>query len=196
MIAHLRGNILSKDAGRVVLDCGGVGYELTISVQTYARLPKTGDETALHVYTSVREDAIVLFGFAALQEKQLFEKLISVSGIGPKLAIALVSAMPAEQMVPAILGNDVAMLIKTPGIGRKTAERMVLELKDKLEGFGLPAAHAPARGALAEDVVSALMNLGYQKPAAEKAAGAIPQEIVAKGDFESMFREALAVLRK
>ena len=140
MIAHLRGRVLSKRPSHAVVDVNGVGYEVAISVPTFSELPNAGGEVSLHIHTHVREDALSLYGFLRPQEKELFERLISVSGIGPKLAITVLSGMQAEKMVAAIRGNDVATLTKIPGIGKKTAERMVLELRDKLESFGVAAA--------------------------------------------------------
>jgi holliday junction DNA helicase RuvA len=195
MIAHLRGRLLAKRPNQAIVDVGGVGYDVTISIPTFSDLPAQGSEVTLHIHTHVREDALALYGFLRVSEKQLFEKLLTVSGIGPKLAITILSGMPAEDMIGAIRGNDVAKLTRIPGIGRKTAERMVLELRDKLpkEGFG-EAAHAPAMSNVEEDVLSALVNLGYQRPAAERALS------VAKngnpGSFDALFREALAVLSK
>ena len=171
MIAHLRGRLLSKHPNQAIVETGGVGYDVTISVPTFSELPAAGHEVALFIHTHVREDAIALFGFLRAEEKQLFEKLISVSGIGPKLAITILSGMPTPDMVSAIRGNDVARLIRIPGIGRKTAERMVLELRDKLEAFGAAAAVATTTPA-EEDVLSALVNLGYQRAAAERAVAA------------------------
>src|SRR5437868_12938995 len=135
MIAHLRGRLIAKHPNNIVVEAGGVGYELTISVPTFSELPAAGSEVAMHVHTHVREDALALFGFLRKEEKQLFEKLLAVSGIGPKLAITILSGMSAEFLVAAIRGNDLGSLTKIPGIGKKTAERMVLELRDKLEGF-------------------------------------------------------------
>ena len=139
MIAHLRGRLIAKHPNQAIVEAGGVGYDLTISVPTFSELPAAGEEVSLHVHTHVREDAIALFGFLRPREKQLFERLLTVSGIGPKLAITILSGMAADEMVGAIRGNDIARLTRIPGIGRKTAERMVLELRDKLEAFGLQA---------------------------------------------------------
>ncbi|HMC74109.1 MAG TPA: Holliday junction branch migration protein RuvA, partial [Terriglobales bacterium] len=141
MIAHIRGRLLSKHPNQAIVEAAGVGYDVTISVPTFSDLPAPGGEVALHIHTHVREDALALYGFLRQSEKQIFEKLISVSGIGPKLAITILSGMPADEMAGAIRGNDVAKLTRIPGIGRKTAERMVLELRDKLpkEAFGEPA---------------------------------------------------------
>src|SRR5580658_3861345 len=132
MIAHLRGKLLAKHPNQVVVETGGVGYEVNISVPTFSDLPPAGSEVALHIHTHVREDLIALYGFSQPAEKQLFEKLMTVSGIGAKLAITILSGMAAEELAAAIRGNDLARLTKIPGIGKKTAERMVLELRDKL----------------------------------------------------------------
>src|SRR5881394_1651088 len=141
MIAHLRGRLIARHPNQAIVDAGGVGYDVAISVPTFSELPPLGGEVALHIHTHVREDQIALYGFLRPEEKQLFEKLLTVSGIGPKLAITILSGMPAEDMVNAIRGNDVARLTKIPGIGRKTAERMVLELRDKLPPAGADAVH-------------------------------------------------------
>src|ERR1700678_4008981 len=132
MIAHLRGTLLSKHPNQVVIETAGVGYEINISVPAFSELPNLGSEVALHIHTHVREDLIALYGFLRPAEKLLFEKLITVSGIGPKLAITILSGMAAEDMTRAIRGNDIARLTRIPGIGKQTAERMVLELRDKL----------------------------------------------------------------
>src|ERR1700759_1166715 len=127
MIAHLRGRLFSKKPNQAVIEAAGVGYDVAITVPTFSELPTAGSEVALHIHTHVREDAIALFGFLHSEEKQLFERLLSVSGIGPKLAITILSGMAAADMVSAIKGGDVARLTKIPGIGKKTAERMILE---------------------------------------------------------------------
>src|ERR1700736_773489 len=132
MIAHLRGKLLAKHPNQAIVETGGVGYDVTITVPTFSDLPAPGNEISLHIHTHVREDLIALYGFLRASEKHLFEKLISVSGIGPKLAITILSGMAADEMVNAIRGNDVARLTRIPGIGKKTAERMVLELRDKM----------------------------------------------------------------
>ncbi|MGZ4813814.1 MAG: Holliday junction branch migration protein RuvA [Terriglobales bacterium] len=194
MIAHLRGKLIAKHPNQVIIEAAGVGYDVTISVPTFSGLGSVGSEVALHVHTHVREDALALFGFVHPEEKQLFEKLLSVSGIGPKLAITILSGMAAADMVAAIKGNDVAKLTKIPGIGKKTAERMVLELRDKLKDFGLEPA-APPASPLEEDVLSALTNLGYQRPLAEKAVATVMHNGGSK-EFDAMFREALGLLSK
>jgi holliday junction DNA helicase RuvA len=196
MIAHLRGKLLAKHPNQAVVETAGVGYDVTISVPTFSDLPSVGSEVALHIHTHVREDAIALYGFLRPSEKLLFEKLITVSGIGPTLAIKILSGMAADEMGAAIRGNDVARLTRIPGIGKKTAERMVLELRDKLPDAGVAAAPAiPAMRANEEDVLSALVNLGYQRAAAEKALG-IATKNGKGGSFDALFREALAALSK
>jgi holliday junction DNA helicase RuvA len=196
MIAHLRGKLLTKRPNQAIVETGGVGYDVTISIPTFSGLPGAGGEVALHIHTHVREDMIALYGFLRPAEKTLFEKLITVSGIGPKLAITILSGMAADEMVNAIRGNDIARLTRIPGIGKKTAERMVLELRDKLtvEKAGeIPA--TPSLSAVEEDVLSALMNLGYQRAAAEKALAAASRN-GKTGPFDGLFRESLAVLSK
>ena len=193
MIAHLRGKLLARRPNQAIVETAGVGYDVVISIPTFSELPSAGSEVSLYIHTHVREDQIALYGFLRAQEKELFEKLITVSGIGPKLAITILSGMPAEEMTGAIRGNDVAQLTKIPGIGRKTAERMVLELRDKLPPAGMEK--APAMAALStvqEDVLSALTNLGYQRAAAEKALNSIDKN----GSFDAMFRSALSTMAK
>jgi Holliday junction DNA helicase RuvA len=193
MIAHLRGKLIARHPNQAIVETAGVGYDITISVPTFSELPPAGGEVSLHIHTHVREDQISLYGFLRFEEKQLFEKLIIVSGIGPKLAITILSGMPAEEMVNAIRGNDIARLTKIPGIGRKTAERMVLELRDKLPPVGADQVHVvPSLSAVQEDVLSALVNLGYQRVAAEKVLTSIEQN----GAFDAMFRAALTVMAK
>jgi holliday junction DNA helicase RuvA len=196
MIAHLRGKLLAKHPNQAVVETSGVGYDVTISVPTFSDLPAVGSEVALHIHTHVREDVIALYGFLRSPEKLLFEKLITVSGIGPKLAITILSGMPAHEMVGAIRGNDVARLTRIPGIGRKTAERMVLELRDKLpETATSVTAALPAMSATEEDVVSALVNLGYQRAAAQKALESAAK-VGDKKSFDHLFRAVLGRLSK
>lgn len=192
MIAHLRGRLILKHPNQAIVEAGGVGYDVTITVPTFSELPSEGVEVSLHVHTHVREDALALYGFLRAEEKQLFEKLITVSGIGPKLAITILSGMPVAEMVGAIKGNDIARLTKIPGIGKKTAERMVVELRDKLDKFGATQP-VVTTSAVEDDVLSALMNLGYQRPAAERAL-AVASRNGGQGDFDKLFREALAAL--
>jgi Holliday junction DNA helicase RuvA len=195
MIAHLRGKLLAKTPQSIVVESCGVGYEVSISVPTYTGLPAEGAEISLHIYTHVREDTLALYGFASLEEKRLFEKLFSVSGIGPRLALTVLSGLSTERLVAAIRAQDHATLTRVPGIGKKTAERVVLELKDKLEGMG-PAAMTGTNAPVAEDVLSALVNLGYQRPAALKAVETAWARTPAnEQDFEHIFRAAISAMR-
>ena len=196
MIAHLRGKLLAKHPNQAIVETAGVGYEVTISVPTFSELPGIGADVALHIHTHVREDVIALYGFLRASEKLLFEKLITVSGIGPKLAITILSGMAADEMVGAIRGNDVARLTRIPGIGKKTAERMVLELRDKLpEVPPSMQTPAPSISPMEDDVLSALVNLGYQRAAAEKALS-VSAKSGSGGSFDALFRGALAALSK
>lgn len=194
MIAHLRGRLLVKHPNQAIVEAGGVGYDVVISIPTYSDLAEAGNEVALHIHTHVREDQLALYGFLHPSEKQLFEKLLTVSGIGPKLAITILSGMPADAMTAAIRGNDIARLTKIPGIGKKTAERMVLELRDKLAP-AITGESAPisAFSELEEDVLSAMVNLGYARNAAEKALASAPK---ANQTFDALFRAALTTLTK
>lgn len=200
MIAYLRGSLLEKHPNQVIVDVGGVGYDAMIPVSTFSALPDTGSEVRLHIHTHVREDALALYGFLTSNEKALFEKLITVSGIGPRLAIVVLSGLAAPDLVGAIRQGAVETLVRIPGVGKKTAERMVVELRDKLEGLAGVAAARPAEPApppfsnIEQDVLSALLNLGCARPVAEKAvqkakAAGAPQE------FEPLFRRAMEFVR-
>jgi len=200
MISHLRGALLEKHPNSVVVDVHGVGYEVTIPVSVYSSLPAAGAEVALHIHTHVREDALSLFGFVTAADKALFEKLISVSGIGPKLAVTALSGLASADLIAAIRNGAVDQLVKIPGVGKKTAERMVLELRDKLDAIGLPA-RAPGLEApqssfntVEEDTISALMNFGSARAAAESA---VTKARSAEGpnDFDALFRRALKLVR-
>jgi holliday junction DNA helicase RuvA len=200
MIAFLRGKLLEKHPNQAIVDTAGVGYDVVIPISTFSALPDAGAEVALRIHTHVREDAIALFGFLTSQEKALFERLISVSGIGPSLAIKVLSGLAAPAIIDAIRGGQVEQLVRIPGVGKKTAERMVLELKEKLEGLGgaAPAGVAvkaePALSDIEKDVLSALLNLGCNRASAEaavrKAKAAEPASA-----FEPMFRRALELVR-
>jgi Holliday junction DNA helicase RuvA len=196
MIAHLRGTLLAKHPNQAIVETGGVGYDVTITVPTFSDLPNAGSEVSLFIHTHVREDQLALYGFLRPAEKQLFEKLITVSGIGPKLAVTILSGMPADEMTGAIRGNDVARLTRIPGIGKKTAERMVLELRDKLPVAGPEPVPVPAMSAVEEDVLSALVNLGYQRAAAERSLAASMRKLHSGASFDQLFRETLAAMSK
>lgn len=195
MIAHLRGNLLSKSPQSIIVEAAGVGYEVTISIPTFTALPAEGAQVSLLIYTHVREDALSLFGFMDRTEKRLFEKLLSISGIGPKLAVTVLSGLPSERLIAAIHGQDHATLTRIPGVGKKTAERIVLELKDKLQELGsVPVAGSSTP--ITEDVLSALTNLGYQRPVAQKGLeSAIARDPNAGKDFETLFRAAMAAMK-
>jgi Holliday junction DNA helicase RuvA len=196
MIALLRGVLIEKHPNEAVVDAGGVGYELHIPITTYTQLPETGSEVRLRVYTHVREDTLALYGFLSQDEKTLFEKLIGVSGIGPSLAVKVLSGLAATELIAAIRKGEIERLVRIPGVGKKTAERMVLELRDKLPpaaGEGAGSA-PPSLSELEHDVLSALLNLGCTRPAAEQAVrkaktGGAP------ADFEPLFRRALELVR-
>ena len=196
MIAHLRGKLISKEPGRAIVEAAGVGYDVTISVPTFTALPSLGAETSLHIHTQVSEDQIALFGFLEREEKRLFERLITVSGVGPKLAIKMLSGLSPERTVQAIRAQDHAQLTRIPGVGKKLAERLVVELKDKLEDFAVEPAPTTIQGAAVDDVLSALVNLGYQRPAAEKAIEqAVAREKSLTDNFDGLFRGALKLIR-
>jgi holliday junction DNA helicase RuvA len=197
MIAYLRGRLLDKQVNRVVVDVEGVGYEVHVPLSTFYDVGEPGAEVALRVHTHVREDALALFGFLTTLELQLFERLISVNGIGPKLALAVLSGIEPRELIAAIRRGDVARLTGIPGIGKKTAERLGLELKDRLPAGLLPETGAQVAGesSLRQDVLSALLNLGYHRPLAERAVdGAIKSG--GEEGFERTLKNALRELAK
>jgi Holliday junction DNA helicase RuvA len=199
MIAYLRGALLEKHPNLVIVETNGVGYEVTIPVSAYSSLPDKGAEVRLHIHTHVREDALSLFGFVSSSDKALFEKLITVSGIGPKLAVTALGGLAATELAAAIRSGSVEQLVRIPGVGKKTAERMVLELRDKLDLAGLPARPdaAPAKAAYnptEEDVISALMHFGAARAAAEAAVTKARSSTEPK-DFDALFRRALKLVR-
>lgn len=195
MIAHLRGRILEKNPSQVILDAAGVGYEVTISVPSFSGLPAEGAEVSLYIHTHVREDTLALYGFLRREEKKLFERLISVSGIGPKLAITVLSGIAADALVTALRGNDLTALTRIPGVGKKTAERMVLELRDKLDGLAAAPAPPPATR-MEEDVISALVNLGYQRASAEQSVKRALEKAGNGASFEQVFRQTMGLMQK
>jgi Holliday junction DNA helicase RuvA len=200
MISHLRGRLLEKHPNRVTIDVQGVGYDAHVPLSTFYGLPEPGGEVSLRVHTHVREDALLLYGFATRLELQLFERLIGVSGIGPKLALAVLSGIEPNDLIAAIRHGDIARLTGIPGIGKKTAERIGLELKDKLAGF-VPSEPAHASGAasagesMRTDVLSALINLGYHRPLAERAVDAAMKSN-SPASFEQTLKLALRELAR
>ncbi len=197
MIALIKGVLVHRSPDQVVVDVGGVGYRLFIPLSTFYKLPEEGKVVSLHAHTSVRDDAINLYGFLTMGEKGLFERLISVSKIGPKIALNILSRMPAEELRASIVRGDAAKLSSIPGIGRKTAERMILELRDKMTAEGVPAETMAAGmtegdAGVMEDVLMALVNLGYKKKDAERALKAVRDE--GERDLESLVRKSLARL--
>jgi Holliday junction DNA helicase RuvA len=195
MIALLRGTLVEKHPNQAILETGGVGYDVTIPISTFSQLPELGAQTRLRIYTHVREDIIALYGFLTADEKNVFEKLIGVSGIGPGLAIKILSGMAAADLLTAIRRNELDKLVRIPGVGKKTAERMVLELRDKLPApAGAEGVVQPVLSRLDEDVLSALLNLGCSRPAAE-AAVRRARTSGTPDEFEPLFRKALELVR-
>jgi len=197
MIARLKGRLVTRTPTRLVLDIGGVGYAVHIPLSTFYNLPAEGAEAILEIHTHVREDGITLFGFSTESEKRLFERLIGVSGIGPKLACTLLSGLAPVEIIAAVRSGEPGRLVRVPGIGRKTAERIVLELRDGLSGFedgetgpprGEPVGESP------EDAVSALTNLGYKVEVARRAVRRAAGRIEPAAGLESLLREALRTL--
>ena len=193
MIGSLRGKLIDKRPNAVLVDVGGVGYQVQIPLSTFAALGALHSEATLLIHTHVREDQFNLFGFFSAREKQCFELLISASGVGPALALKILSGMGVEELVPAIRKADLAQLVRIPGVGRKTAERIVVELRDKLAAVDVPEAGKPAtRTQLESDVSSALVNLGYDERSTERA---IEQARSSGGtDFEQLLRDSLQIL--
>jgi Holliday junction DNA helicase RuvA len=206
MIAHLSGTLLLKQATSVIIEVAGVGYEVTIPVSTFYDVGEVGAQVSLRIYTHVREDALQLFGFKTAQERELFLQLISVSGVGPKLGITMLSGLNSEEFIGAIRSNNLARLTAIPGIGKKTAERLVIELRDKINA--LPAAagesiataarvngSAPSHQMILEDTLSALINLGYQRTAAERALNTAARE-GGEVSVSTLIRRCLQILAK
>jgi len=193
MIGSLRGKLTDKRPNQVLLDVGGVGYQVQIPLSTFAALGALHDETTLLIHTHVREDQFNLFGFFTAREKQCFELLISASGVGPSLALKILSGMGIEELVPAIRKGDLAQLVRIPGVGRKTAERMVVELRDKLAAVDVRDTGKPAtRSQLESDVASALVNLGYDERSVERAIE--KARTPGDTDFENLLRTSLHLL--
>jgi Holliday junction DNA helicase RuvA len=199
MIAVLRGSISEKTPSRVIVDVAGVGYDVLVPLSTFYVLGEPGSAVTLRIHTHVREDVIALYGFSTRLEQELFERLISINGVGPKLALAVLSGIEPAELIRAIRAQDVARLTRIPGIGKKTAERIGLELKDRLPAGAQAAEPAPAASTAADhlrdDLLSALVNLGYQRPVAEKAVAKVLQ---AQPDarFEAALKDVLRALMK
>ncbi len=200
MIAHLRGRVAEKHPNRVVVDVGGVGYDVFVPLSTFYGMGEPGADIALKIHTHVREDALQLFGFATSLEQDLFERLIGVSGIGPKVALAVLSGIEPKELIRAIERGDLARLTAIPGVGKKTSERIVLELKDRLPRVSAEAVAVGGDGdasatPMQDDVISALVNLGYHRPLAEKAAASAVR-IAPDAGFERTLKQALRELAK
>jgi Holliday junction DNA helicase RuvA len=198
VIGRLSGVVLESETDRVLLDVGGVGYELSVPLGTYTAMPPAGERATLHVYTHVREDAILLFGFATRQEKAVFEKLLSVSGIGPKVALTVLSGMPLPELVVAIATQNAKRLATISGVGKKLAERLGLELKDKMADLGAmsaPSAVALPRTSAVDDAIGALRNLGYKQAQSEAAVAAAAKE-VSPDDLNALLSAALRSLAR
>jgi Holliday junction DNA helicase RuvA len=191
VIAHLRGRLARKDPARVIVDVNGVGYEVFIPLTTFSALPENGSEVSMDIHTHVREDVIALYGFSTRRERAIFEKLMTISGIGPKLAVTILSGGSVEDLAGAIKRGDLARLTAIPGVGKKTAERIILELKDKLQDF----AEAQVKSGVEVDVLSALENLGYNRALAESA---LRRAVDGDRDpsFDPLFKRALQILTK
>jgi Holliday junction DNA helicase RuvA len=201
MIGHLRGQLAEKRPSQVIVDVGGVGYQVAVPLSTFYGLGELRENVTLLIHTHLREDSIALYGFLTAREKQFFELLLSASGVGPVLALKILSGMSVEELIPAIRAGDLARLTRIPGVGRKTAERIVVELKDKLAAVETPE---PVRGAPREgspfesDVISALVNLGYDRRVAEKAVEELPQgeKSGPNASFETLLRVSLQQLSR
>ena len=193
MIAQVRGRLLRKGPQEAVVDVGGVGYRVVIPLSTFYRIGEPGDEVTLLTHTHVREDALALFGFLTAAEQALFERLIAVAGVGPKLAVSILSGIEAPDLVAALRASDVVRLTRIPGVGKKTAERLVLELRDKVVGLAATEEPAPvAAGSSKEDLVSALLHLGYSRQEAERGVDRALKE--GEGRFEDLLRRTLRIL--
>ena len=197
MIANLKGKLTYKSPVEIVVDVNGVGYQVFVSLTTFYALPELGNDVSLGIHTHMREEAIKLFGFYTLDEKRIFEKIITVNKVGPKLALTILSGMPPADLLTAIDSNDVGKLSTIPGIGRKTAERLILEMRDKLAGLPLEFALKKdplTHNGLFDDALSALMNLGYKKNPAEHALNKVYGKNEKKSSLESLIKESLNLL--
>ncbi len=194
MIAHLIGKLIYKSPDHSIVDVNGIGYKIFTPLSTYYVLPKTGESVTLHIHTRVREDELKLFGFLTEEEQTIFEKLITINKVGPKLALGILSGMSPENLLTAIMSNDAARLSAIPGVGKKTAERLTLEMKDKLSDLTFVMEHqqdTEVPEGPYEDALSALVNLGYKKPQAEKSLKSAYNKIGKDGSLEDLIKESL-----
>ena len=194
MIAHLIGKLIYKSPDHSIVDVNGIGYKIFTPLSTYYVLPKTGESVTLHIHTRVREDELKLFGFLTEEEQTIFEKLITINKVGPKLALGILSGMSPKNLLTAIMNNDAARLSTIPGVGKKTAERLTLEMKDKLSDLTFEMEHqldSEAPEGFYEDALSALVNLGYKKPQAEKSLKSAYNKIGKDSSLEELIKESL-----
>ena len=194
MIAHLIGKLIYKSPDHSIVDINGIGYKIFTPLSTYYVLPKTGESVTLHIHTRVREDELKLFGFLTEEEQTIFEKLITINKVGPKLALGILSGMSPKNLLTAIMNNDAARLSTIPGVGKKTAERLTLEMKDKLSDLTFEMEHqldAETPEGFYEDALSALVNLGYKKPQAEKSLKSAYNKIGKSSSLEELIKESL-----
>ena len=200
MIGSLTGRLAQKEPSRLIVDVQGVGYEVQVPLSTFYGLGDVGTDVSLRIHTHVREDALSLFGFGAALELDLFERLIGISGVGPRLALAVLSGIEPPDLVRSVSAGDVVRLTRIPGVGKKTAERIVLELKDRLPEMLVGEIDSPDTDneipGVRDDVLSALLNLGYQRPRAERAVARVPTDASGAGEFEDVLRQALRELAK
>jgi len=195
MIGFLRGVLLQKSPQELLLDVGGVGYRVLVPISTFCRLGDQGAQAQLLIHTHVREDQLVLYGFTTSAELELFEKLIGVSGVGPKVALGVLSGIEVDDLVHAIRGNDVARLTRVPGVGKKTAERLILELKDKIASLHVGTAEPQAPSPKRSDLLSALANLGYSSAEADRAATEVLR-LQPEASLGDLLRDALRVISR
>ena len=194
MIAHLKGKLIYKSPDHSIVDVNGIGYKIFTPLSTYYVLPKTGDSVTLHIHTRVREDELKLFGFLTEEEQTIFEKLITINKVGPKLALGILSGMSPANLLTSVMSNDATRLSAIPGVGKKTAERLTLEMKDKLSDLTFGMEHQPdteSPGGAYEDALSALVNLGYKKPQAEKSLKSAYNKIGKDSSLEELIKESL-----
>ena len=200
MIGSLTGRLAQKEPSRLLVDVQGVGYEVQVPLSTFYGLGDVGADVSLRIHTHVREDALSLFGFGTALELDLFERLIGISGVGPRLALAVLSGIEPPDLVRSVSAGDVVRLTRIPGVGKKTAERIVLELKDRLPEILVVETDSPDTDTeipgVRDDVLSALLNLGYQRPRAERAVARVPMDASGAAEFEDVLRQALRELAK